>query len=575
MKYRQSQFDNTKTKEVNQSRFDLSHEFKTQMCFGRYYPVLLEECYPGDEWEIELEIMARFPGLYTAAQQIATYRADAFYCPNKLLFQDLLNNSTNYSKRGWVGFMMGEDVTLPKTLLNINGSDGDGVSNLYAGCSYPIENYLGFPMDYTERLDADKQWSIYGNAMPLSMYLFIYDEYYRNPQWEEPVFFQLGEDPGDNDVSFNSVKQVVNGNTFANWDNQGSTGKIIQHEPFFAHYEKDYFTTARPSPQEGEAIKIPLVDDELKQPHTLTVVNTDDMPVDGALSSNNGKLATSAQFVQLDVQETSATILKLRYFTVLQQYFETAIRAGKGKWRTWIKTFFGRDPEPNAIDIPQLVGSWFGRIQITDTLTTADTSEANTGNYRGNMNLHDGGHKHRYYCPDYGYLMVIINFMPNTSYRQGIHPMWLRDVNTEFPLDMFSGIGDQEIKRKELLAINVKNIWDGTKPNDTIGYQDRFAEAKTRVNRVFNTKEIYDSFYMGQRLSTVEADYDEIDCGQLILGASYPTTNGIREADIFNIQPIKEGASTYVDSTIYAHLYFDLFVKRSLPYFSTPGKQIF
>jgi len=215
-------------------------------------------------------------------------------------------------------------------------------------------------------------------------------------------------------------------------------------------------------------------------------------------------------------------------------------------------------------------------------MTTADIPDgASTGNYRGNINFHNNGTTHRYYCQDYGLLMCILNVMPNTSYGQGIERKWTREVNTDFALDMFSGIGDQEITRKELFAIGDNRVWSvpgepefGTQ-DDTIGYQDRFAEYKTRVNRVFNTANIYDSFYMGWKPRGILSDYTAIDVSSTMIGASYtPTANGIREVDIFNVQPIKSGNSTYLDSTIWAHMYLTLKVKRCLPYFSIPGKQI-
>ncbi|AXH74808.1 MAG: major capsid protein [Microviridae sp.] len=586
--YRQNQFDNLQKKQANKSLFDLSHEVKTQMCFGRYYPILYEECLPGDEWTIDGEYQFRFPSTYFPIQQIGTMRADWFYVPYKLLWQGMPGGDTAQSpqKYGWQGFIMGENLELPVTSLNINGTDWNGqpLSDYYPGCSYPIENYLGFPMDKHGMLDINKQMSIEGSAFPLSMYLFCYDEYYRNPQWEEPVFTPLQD--GNNDSMFNNgVTQTINGVEYLTWERTGSGSAVVQHPPFFAYYEKDYFTTARPQPQDGDAILIPslgIEEDGTFTPQRVykldgTNPSEASLGATGPGGPGNPRYLSDAGDETPLVLETNASIKQLRIYQVLQQFHERVIRIGK-RYRGYIVGLWGNDPEPNAVDIPQLIGSHFGRIQISDTLTTADTSDSNTGNYRGNINFHNNGTTHRYYCQDYGGLMCIINLMPNTSYSQGIHPMWTREVNTDFALDMFSGIGDQEIKRKELWATNFKSVWmDPDEPaNATIGYQDRFAEYKTRVNRVFNTNSIYDSFYMGQILEPADqAAYETIDVSTVMLGVSnVQIGNGIREVDIFNQLPIKDGNSTYLDSTIYAHMYFTLKVKRCLPYFSTPGKMI-
>jgi len=582
--YRQSQFDNLQKKNVNKSLFNLSHEIKTQMCFGRYYPIHYEECLPGDEWEIDGEYQFRFPGMYFPIQQIGTMRADWFYVPYKLLWKgSTVFDTTNVQKRGWQGFIMGEDLELPTTKLNINGdgySSSSG-SQLYPGCSYPIENYLGFPYDTKDREDGNKQMSVEGSAFPLAMYLMCYDEYYRNPQWEEPKFFELS-DGSLNHTEFSQVKQEINGIEYVSWEpTGGGTNPIINHAPFFAHFEKDYFTTARPQPQDGDAILIPSLGIEPDGTFTpQKVYKTDGTPpspgdpletgIDGVLKQNTDDV----------VLETNATIRQLRLYQVLQQFHERVMRIGK-RYRGYIEGLWGNDPEPNAVDIPQLVGSHFGRIQITDTMTTADVPDgASTGNYRGNINFHNNGTTHRYYCQDYGLLMCILNVMPNTSYGQQIERKWTREVNTDFALDMFSGIGDQEIKRKELFAIGDNRVWsvagaDLGSQDDTIGYQDRFAEYKTRVNRVFNTSNIYNSFYMGSKPRGILSDYQNIDVAGFMLGHSNEALgNGIREVDIFNVQPIKSGNSTYLDSTIWAHIYLTLKVQRCLPYFSTPGKQI-
>jgi len=582
--YRQSQFDNLQKKNVNKSLFNLSHEIKTQMCFGRYYPIHYEECLPGDEWEIDGEYQFRFPGMYFPIQQIGTMRADWFYVPYKLLWKgSTVFDTTNVQKRGWQGFIMGEDLELPTTKLNINGdgySSSSG-SQLYPGCSYPIENYLGFPYDTKDREDGNKQMSVEGSAFPLAMYLMCYDEYYRNPQWEEPKFFELS-DGSLNHTEFSQVKQEINGIEYVSWEpTGGGTNPIINHAPFFAHFEKDYFTTARPQPQDGDAILIPSLGIEPDGTFTpQKVYKTDGTPpspgdpletgIDGVLKQNTDDV----------VLETNATIRQLRLYQVLQQFHERVMRIGK-RYRGYIEGLWGNDPEPNAVDIPQLVGSHFGRIQITDTMTTADVPDgASTGNYRGNINFHNNGTTHRYFCQDYGLLMCILNVMPNTSYGQQIERKWTREVNTDFALDMFSGIGDQEIKRKELFAIGDNRVWsvagaDLGSQDDTIGYQDRFAEYKTRVNRVFNTSNIYNSFYMGSKPRGILSDYQNIDVAGFMLGHSNEALgNGIREVDIFNVQPIKSGNSTYLDSTIWAHIYLTLKVQRCLPYFSTPGKQI-
>lgn len=575
--YRTSDFDQVPSRQVNKSTFDLSREFKTQICFGRYYPIHWEECYPGDEFFIDWELMARFPGLYLPIAQHVTYRCDVFYLPYSSMWrgEEIAGNDNQF---GWKQFIMGQSgSTIPQVRLNINGSKPSGFESFYPGCSYPIENYMGFPFDKTGRLDADKQWYISGNAFPLAMYLACYDQAYRNPLWEDTHFFLLRADD-TNQTLFDDVRQTIDGIEYLNWtpqDTSAGADTFIQHPAFFAHYMKDYFTASRPSPQEGDPLKIPNPEYPVTPGHVKNL--------DGTIHPNTSLIsaATTAELQEAGgtpvyIEQDTADIVKLRKNMILQAFHELVARIGT-RYDEWVKGIHGNHPEPGIIDVPALVGSWFGRVQISDTVTTAETSQAQTGTYRGNMNSYDQGQQHKYFCQDYGIMMWIVNVMPNTSYSQGIERKWSREIAEDYPLAQLSGIGDQEIKRKELLALNIKAIWDDTDEpyNETIGYNDRFADSKTAINRYFSTNSQYDSWYMGQRIDVVEADYDKVGAGKILVGASYANNNGIREVDIFSSLPIKVGNSTYIDATMFCHFWLGIKVQRCLPFFSTPGKIVY
>jgi len=229
-------------------------------------------------------------------------------------------------------------------------------------------------MDTHGLLDANKQMKVQGSAFPLAMYLMCYDEYYRNPQWEEPTFLPL--QGSDNSAAFDTVTQTINGVQYLSWAPTGLDDKVIQHPPFFAHYEKDYFTTGRPQPQDGDAILIPSIQEDGAGgfvPQSLYKVSdggqpgVSDLQVDAA-----GELANQSEKVVL---ETNATIKQLRLYQVLQQFHERVMRIGK-RYRGYIEGLWGNDPEPSAVDIPQLIGSHFGRIQISDAITTTTEQQA-------------------------------------------------------------------------------------------------------------------------------------------------------------------------------------------------------
>lgn len=567
MNYNQSLFEGVPRKQQNKSRFNRSHEWKGQIFPGKLTPVLLQECMPGDEWTIEQEFMFRFQGLYYPIMHKLTMRADTFWIPNRILWPE--GTDTNVGWKKWITEQ--EEIAPPTMTANMELN-----SNTFMDL---VLNYMGIPLIIE---GVTKTETISGlNAFPLSAYLKIWDEYYRNPQLEDERWFPLVN--GDN-TAFN-----------------GAFGTILNRYHCFAtKWEMDYFTSALPQPQLGDEIVIPTVEDGF--PKTATIwkkvadgtASGDDtaIEINAAGAGVAGGTYTTQGGASGLYHEHDATIKQLRLAETLQAFYERVMKVGT-RYRDYIKGLFQEDPEPGVVDVPVLIRSTFGRVQVSDVLSTADTGVSegsditgeNVGNYRGNMNLYDGGgDKIRYDCREHGFIMTILQINPNTSYGQGIHRLWRRSVQTDYPLDIFSGIGDQEILKEEVLYNPITAQL--AKNDETFGYIPRHSEMRYQNNIHVGRLNHFDgvSMHAGRIWDVDITDWDtEIEINAAFVGTSLdpvgnPTTvdNGlIRYTDIWKVLPVSmSNPGNASQGVIFAHIFHSIFVNRALPMYATPGKGI-
>lgn len=559
MSYNKSLFQGVPKKQVNKSRFDLSHEWKGQGLMGQIYPVGTWEVLPSDEWEISSEFLFRFNPLYFPIMHKATMRVDYFYIPNRILW--IYQNEGN---KGWTRWITEqEEYAHPTIDANMTNALGGFNNNVLAYMGIP---YLQTGTGYTTTITGL-------NALPLSAYLKIWDEYYRVPQLEAERWFPL--DAGDNSTAMDLAFQ----------EEAAHTARTYQ--AFSAKWEKDYFTSALPQPQIGDPIQIPLVGTIGNPYQWLKADGTD--PTDGDLvTDNGGESRVGAQPVGLDIQETAATIKQLRIAETLQGYYERIMKVGQ-RYRDFIEGLWGDDPEPSVVDVPVMIGSRFGRVQIADVMTQAsydyatEAATSRTGDYTGQANLYssDNG-KVRYYAREHGWIMVLLQVNPNTGYGQGIHRMWRRTIQTDYPLDIFSNIGDQEILKEEVMYNN--HIASAAKNDDTFGYIPRHSEMRYMNNIYTGNLQgviapgdgagIGISQHLGRWWDpgiNGSTDYDlAITIGAAFtLSASY-VKGGTRIVDTFRTLPLGSGLQYPQEGQMFMHVFHEIKVSRVLPMYATP-----
>lgn len=283
-------------------------------------------------------------------------------------------------------------------------------------------------------------------------------------------------------------------------------------------WEKDYFTSSRPSPQLGPEVTLPLGDQaplKTNAAPTGTVAMLDNAGLLTQLDATQAtvKLASSAglagQEMYADLSDaTAATVTDLRTALAIQRYQEARSRYGS-RYTEYLR-YLGVKSSDARLQRPEFLGGGKTQIQFSEVLNTASDKAGTTLDDLGRL----GGHgiagmrsnKFRRFFEEHGVIISILSVRPKTMYTQGIHRSWLRRVKEDFWQKELEHIGQQSIFAKEIYADAVA---------ETFGYHDRYHEYRNMPNRISaEMRDLLDFWHMGRTFATepvLNASFIECD----------------------------------------------------------------
>nr|QJB19932.1 MAG: major capsid protein [Microvirus sp.] len=443
-------FTDTQMSRPQESRFDLSHDIKTTFDMGKLIPTMLLECMPGDNWSIQIENFGRMQPLIAPPMHHVIWITDLYFIPLRILW-------ANFQK-----FIAGEGDHLWPHMDLPEIEVGD------------LGDYLGLPVGYIEDTYTEQV-----SVLPIAAYLKIYDDWYRDQNLAEEVFIE-----------------VVDG---SNPDYVPATLASPQRRAWM----HDYFTSALPFAQKGDAVTLPVTDEG-----QLTVERLDNVGslrpvfrrVDTNVNSPVGSVVTTATAIRtdaasidlyydpmgtmyVDVNDQAVTINSFRRAIRLQEFLERDARGGT-RYIEVVKSHFGVTSSDARFQRPEFIGRAKQSMVISEVLSQAETlnstNEIQTvvGDMAGHGISVGGSRNFRFFCEEHGYIMAITNVQPTTAYGQGIDKHWLRKDRLDYPWPTFAALGEQEIQIRELY---VEGSVDGDK---LFGYIPRYSEMRFQNSKV-------------------------------------------------------------------------------------------
>lgn len=452
------------------AKFNLSNFHNCTFKLGYLYPVNLFEVLPGDSIQFSTSVFLRLAPMVVPVMHPVYLHLSSFFVPSRVLwsgFEDFITGGPD-----------GADTSvLPTLTLNATNSPVGALADAF-----------GIPV---QMLQDGKSFTV--NSLPFLAYYMIWNEYFRDQDLNEAVDLpQLTGTPS-----------FVMGLSRPSW-------------------AKDYFTTARPWPQKGPDVSVPVnltaagaptitgtvvgngiprfdTVDSGSDPENLKNALFVSSANEGNVNYNSNSRATLLNWqdpalkVNIDYSSGnpelgSVNINDLREAFALQRFEEH--RSMFGSRYEDLLRYLGVRPQDARLQLPEYLGGFSAPVQFSEVLqTSSDAERSGVGDMYGHGIGATKGRRIRRFIPEHGYVMSLLTVRPIPVYSQGLERLWSKENRFDFWQKEYEHIGQQEIRNSEVYA-------DGDTAQDkaTFGYQNRYDEYRRGVNIItgeFRTNQDY------------------------------------------------------------------------------------
>ena len=458
-------FNTVPTIKHSRSRFDLSHSHKTAINAGELVPFLVQEIYPGDSFDIDSKAVVRATSAFLKPVMDDCF-LDMFYffVPNRLVdnrWQAVMGENT---QSAWAP---SGTVQAPSVKIQAPVTVGS------------IADYMGIPAG----MSFSSSNSAIINIYPFRAFALIWNDWFRDENVAPPMSIQKGS---------SATSEALNANSWSVTNYTGMPPKVAK-----VH---DYFTSALPEPQKGNAQSIvgtqlypvvPLSVDagNLISNQTKVVVAGPSTPVSTPVALTTNTLsylvgsspagAPTSTFLGFDNlfarNDQGISVNDLRLSVQFQKQLERDARSGS-RYIEYIRAAFGVDAGDYRLQRPEFLGGSRNPISIQQVPQTSQGTTESPLAELGAYSLSMGSARAKKGFVEHGFVIGVMCVRQYHTYQQGVERFWRRLNRIDYYDPVFQSIGEQPVYQSELYALS---------PRDNIfGYQEAWADLRYRPNRV-------------------------------------------------------------------------------------------
>jgi len=489
-RYSQHSFAQIPNVNIARSNFDRSFAAKDTMNFDYLYPFFVDEILPGDTCNLNVKTFARL------ATQVVPFMDNAyldfffFFVPNRLVWDNWERfNGAQDDPEASVDYLVPQIVY------------GSGIA--VAPGSY--HDHMGIPTAAT---------GLSFNSLPSRAIALIWNDWFRDQNLQSKYAFPKGDGP-DNVTM-----------TPAAWMG-----------PFKRAKKHDYFTSALPWPQKGDAVAMGLDGSSFikrvanaANPIGWVKGGTNTPASTGSPTAffssggytiqddagGNGINIDPRNSLYTDGDGLTISINEFRQAMMMQSLLELDARGGT-RYTEILRAHFGVVSPDARLQRPEFLSGGtvpLNQHPIAQSSGTLDDSTPQ-GNLASFATAAELGNKIGFTKSfvEHGFVIGLVQARADITYQYGLNRMWSRRTRWDYFWPKFQELGEQTILNKELYA---NGTAVGSVDNGVFGYQERYAEYRYRPSEIrgefrSNYAQTLDVWHLAEEHAPLPAQMPQLD----------------------------------------------------------------